>query len=415
MQIAFVTQPIDPVLPPRQNSIGLIVHHTARVLARNHSVTIYANSSLNERSRLPDDGINYRFIPCQRDESILRLLSRFPSWIDQKRIVASDHYYRVYAEAIARDLEKRNYDWVHIVNFSNFVPILRRRLKDTRIALEMQCEWLTQLSRPKVHNRIQYADLITGSSGHITKLISERFPEYRERCHTLYNGFDGERFANARITRGAKERPRSVLFVGRLSPEKGIHTLFEAMSQVVTRRPDCRLDLVGSTSTLPMEYIIGISQEPSVKALRSYYDGTICNDYQAYLRQRAENEPLRGKVRFVGTVPQADLPAWYAGADVLANPSFSESFGMSLVEGMATGLPVVATRVGGMKEIVQNGVTGYLEEPGNAEGIAAALLDCLDSSDRRDALGSAGRRRALELFSWSARCDRLVELYQTTL
>ena len=77
-------------------------------------------------------------------------------------------------------------------------------------------------------------------------------------------------------------------------------------------------------------------------ALRAYYDGTICDDYQQYLQQRARSEPLLGKVRFVGVVPQAELPAWYAQTDALANPSFSESFGMSLVEGMATGLPVVA-------------------------------------------------------------------------
>ncbi len=93
-------------------------------------------------------------------------------------------------------------------------------------------------------------------------------------------------------------------------------------------------------------------------------------------------------------IPQAELPAWYAQTDVLANPSFSESFGMSLVEGMATGLPVVATRAGGMQEIVQNGQTGFLEQPGDVDGIAAALLDCLDSAERRDALGSAGKQRA---------------------
>ncbi len=225
MRIAFVAQPIDPVLPPRQNSIGLIVHHTARLLARDHDVTIYVNASLNDRRNLPDDGIDYRFIPGYLDEAVLRLLGRFPNRIDQNRIIASNHYYRAYAGAVARDLENAGFDWVHIVNFSNFVPILRKRLRNTRIALEMQCEWLTQLPRNKIEKRLEKVDLVTGSSGYITKLIAEEFPDYSSRCHTLYNGFEMERFADVPITRSKTERPRSVLFVGRLSPEKGIHTL----------------------------------------------------------------------------------------------------------------------------------------------------------------------------------------------
>jgi len=116
-------------------------------------------------------------------------------------------------------------------------------------------------------------------------------------------------------------------------------------------------------------------------------------------------------VTFVGGVPQAELCDWYRRSDVLANPSFSESFGMSLVEGMATGLPAVATRIGGMPEIVVPGETGHLRESGDAAGLAADLLDCLQSAARRDELGAAGLRRAREVFTWEARARTLADLF----
>ena len=125
----------------------------------------------------------------------------------------------------------------------------------------MQCEWLTQLPRNKIEKRLEKVDLVTGSSGYITKLIAEEFPDYSSRCHTLSTGFEMERFADVPITRSKTERPRSVLFVGELSPEKGIHTLLDAMSQVVTQRPDCRLDLVGPP-TLPLGYNRRYQQGP---------------------------------------------------------------------------------------------------------------------------------------------------------
>lgn len=84
---------------------------------------------------------------------------------------------------------------------------------------------------------------------------------------------------------------------------------------------------------------------------------------------------------------------------------------MSLVEGMATGMPVVTTRIGGMPEIVVPGVTGFLREAGDVQGLAADLLAGLDSAARRDELGAAGRRRALDVFTWDARARRLEGLF----
>ncbi len=411
MRIAFVAQPIDPALPPRQNSIGLIVHHTARRLVGRHEVTIFVNRRHNPPQNRPDDGIDYRFIDDWPDTPLLNLLAKYPNYVSQERIIRSGLYYGGFARAVARQLRGGRFDWVHVLNFSNFLPVFRQAAPRSRLALEMQCEWLTQFSPGSVRRRLRCADLVTGSSGYIADLIRQAHPQVDGFCVPLYNGFEPERFTAAADAGRSNARPTTVLFVGRLSPEKGVHTLLEAMDLVCRERPDARLDLVGPQVSLPLEYIVGISEDPRVRALSAYYDGTVCSDYQAWLRARAEQGALAGKVRFVGPVPQTDLPRLYAAADVLANPSFSESFGMSLVEGMATGMPVVATRIGGMPEIVVPGVTGFLREAGDVEGLAADLLAGLDSASRRDELGAAGRRRAMDVFTWDARARRLEGLF----
>lgn len=411
MRIAFVAQPIDPVLPPRQNSIGLIIRHTALRLVGRHDVAIFVNERHNPRANRPDDGIDYRFVSDWPDTPVLNLLSRYPNRVPQDRVVRSGLYYGGYARAVARGLRGGRFDWVHVLNFSNFVPVFRQAAPRTKCALEMQCEWLTQFPVRDVRRRLRGTDLVTGSSGYIADLIRRAHPQVEGRCLPLYNGFEPERFVAAADGGRGDRRPSTVLFVGRLSPEKGIHTLLEAMDIVCRRMPEARLRLVGPQVTLPLEYIVGISEDPRVRRLAAYYDGTVCSDYQGFLRQRAGEGALAGRVDFVGSMPQAELPRMYAEADVLANPSFSESFGMSLVEAMATGLPVVATRIGGMPEIVVPGTTGFLREAGDVEGLAADLLECLGSAERRDQLGAAGRARALEVFTWEARARRLEKLF----
>jgi glycosyltransferase involved in cell wall biosynthesis len=406
MRIAFVAQPFDEALPPRRNSLGHLTYQTARRLAARHEVTYFVNRRHNPRDRVPQDGIDYRLVDDWPDPQVLGFLAKYPNRVPQAAVIRSGLYHGAYARAVARQLRGGRYDWVNVLNFSNFLPVFRRVAPRTRLALEMHCEWLTQFPAGTVRRRLLYADLVTGTSGYIADLVRQAHPQVDGRCHALYNGCETDLFADAAPVRAGR-RPASVLFVGRLSPEKGLHTLLEAMDLVCREMPEARLDLAGPPSSLPREYIVGISADPRVRALSAFYDGTACTDYQAWLRGRAEQGALAGRVRFLGAIPQAELPAVYAQADVLANPSFSESFGMTLVEGMSTGLPVVATRVGGMPEIVAPGVTGFLREPGDPQGLADDLLACLGSAARRDEMGAAGRRRVLDVFTWEARASRL--------
>ncbi|MCB1182544.1 glycosyltransferase family 4 protein [bacterium] len=409
MRIAFVTQPLDSVMPLRQNSIGVVVHNTARCLAAAHDVTIIAGSRYNPPSLAPDDNIRYHFVGDEPDTPILGFLEHFPNWIPQERVLESRFFYRIYAERVARLLAKGNYDWVHVVNYSQFLPVLHRAAPRSHFNLEMHSYWLSQFPAREIRRRLAAADLVTCVSDDVAEQARDAHPGLTVPIETVHNGCDVERFAAAAGDRGPERR--TILFVGRISPEKGVHDLLDAMEKVLAEIPDARLVLIGPMATLPRGFIVDISTQAGVRKLADFYDGTVCTDYGAYLRARAARSALAGRVEFVEPVSTSELPARYAQADVLVNPSYSETFGLSLVEGMSSGMPVIGTAVGGAPEIVVPGETGFLTEPGDVDGLAAAMLACLGDAELCDRLGRNGRERARRKFTWEQRSGRLVELF----
>jgi glycosyltransferase involved in cell wall biosynthesis len=122
---------------------------------------------------------------------------------------------------------------------------------------------------------------------------------------------------------------------------------------------------------------------------------------------------LAGAAELLGE--RSDVPELLAAADVFVLPSRSEGLPLSVIEAMAAGLPVVASRVGGVPELVAGGETGMLVPPGDPEALAAALRALLDDAERRRALGAAGRRRAEAHFDLPAFRAAHVELYERLL
>ncbi len=106
---------------------------------------------------------------------------------------------------------------------------------------------------------------------------------------------------------------------------------------------------------------------------------------------------LESRVEWAGAVPYRDLPGKYAEASVLVNPSLSESFGMTVVEGMASGLPVIATRVGGQEELVDDGITGLLIESEDPAQLADAIRQVRRDPERARLMGEAGKEAGQDL------------------
>ena len=131
-----------------------------------------------------------------------------------------------------------------------------------------------------------------------------------------------------------------------------------------------------------------------------------------------QEEPLRRLAHELGFAERVhllglrdDVDTILTAADIFAQPSLSEGLPLAVLEAMSFGLPVIATRVGGIPEAVVDGETGYLVPPGDPETLAAALTRVIESADRGASMGSAGRERAAAEFSVERMTDAYRQLY----
>ena len=197
-------------------------------------------------------------------------------------------------------------------------------------------------------------------------------------------GVDPERFA-PRAADGAGGEPGGplrVLTVGRLVGGKGFGLLVEAVHALVERGHDVALTVVG--------------------------DGPS----RGHLRAQADRLGLGGRVEWVGALGQDEIRERYASADVFCLPSFAEGVPVVLMEAMAMQVPVVATRIAGIPELIEDGTSGLLVTPARTDELADALGRLAADPDLRGRLGAAGRRAVLEGYDigrWTAALRALFE------
>ncbi len=216
-------------------------------------------------------------------------------------------------------------------------------------------------------------------AGHLSRLGVPR-----EKIRVVPNGVDISEFEGLADARSPSDCITG-LFVGRIDPDqKGLLTLVHAIA-LLPRNLPIRIRLVG-------EDWGGIT----------------------LLRSAAERGAVTDRLTFVGRLDRAALIKEYAAADFLVLPSRFEPFGIVLLEAMASGLPVVASRVGGIPEVVVDGETGILVEPGNASEIASAILRLAESPALRARMGACGRERARS-YSWDALVPRILAVYREAL
>jgi len=211
----------------------------------------------------------------------------------------------------------------------------------------------------------------------------------RERISILTNVVDADLFRP-----DPREPNRSgILFVGRIAAEKGIAPLIEAMVAVTRQSPETVLSIAGPSQ-----------------------DGTERGSYLQSCRNLVARLGLEQNVRFVGAVPNRELPDLLRRSRVLTVPSvWGEPLGVVVLEGLACGIPVVASRVGGIPELIDEGRTGLLVRPADPEALGRALLSALNDDSLQGQAATGGPAAVARHHTWNAVSERLQSIYRLAL
>ena len=230
------------------------------------------------------------------------------------------------------------------------------------------------------------ADRIIAASESERGTLVEHYGASPARIAIVPCGVDTEQFrpldrAAARRMLGLEADLPVLLFVGRIEPLKGIDVLVRAASQLES---GYQLLVVG-----------GDAKDARKKA---------------ELQRLSHELGVVGNIRFVDAVPHEELPIIYNAADVCIVPSYYESFGLVALEAMACGVPVIASRVGGLKETVRDGQDGFLVPWRCPEPFAERVDLLLTNEPLRASMGEEARRAA-EAYTWSAVAEQIEDVY----
>lgn len=213
-----------------------------------------------------------------------------------------------------------------------------------------------------------------------SQLMTHVGPEHWAKLRVVHCGVDVASFDMA--NRGGEHDVAEILTVGRVVAVKGQKLLIEALADLKGHGIPARLTIVGDGPELPA------------------------------LQSLAARLGMASHITFAGAVGQDEIRSYYARADVFALPSFAEGLPVVLIEAMAMGLPVVASRITGIPELIEEGVSGLLTAPGRGADLTSALAQLLaQPAAQRDAMGRAGREKVVAEFNLERTATQLLDIF----
>jgi glycosyltransferase involved in cell wall biosynthesis len=255
------------------------------------------------------------------------------------------------------------------VGSSVFLLLRRLGLYDGKLALSFQGSDVTAIERSNSRMKmawkayIEQIDVVFCCSSALRERVSKIAP--RAKVRTVYNGADVEFFDSGRKHHPG---PKRILHIGKYEQKKGQDVLLQAFRQLLNRGLDAQLTMIGATG-------------PSMESVR-----------------RQANE-FGDRVHMLTNVPHDRIRDFLWDSDLFVLPSRAEPFGIVLVEAGAAGLPVVASRVGGIPEFLNHGRTALLVEPGDVQGLADAMARLLLDNELANSLSGNWHHEAMR-FTW---------------
>ncbi|RLI21194.1 glycosyltransferase family 1 protein [Candidatus Bathyarchaeota archaeon] len=302
---------------------------------------------------------------------------------------------------IAGTAERENYDLIHIHDWlvAPSGVAVKHFLKKPLIATIHS----TENGRSGLHTPDSYtidswewwttyeASKVIVTSNSMKHEVCGHFHLPWEKVEMVPNGIEIEKF-NIPVDRvavrgryGVSPNEKLILYVGRLVPQKGVEYLIQAVPMIASRYPNAKFIIVG--------------------------EGWL----RDYLESLAQSTGQRWRITFTGFVPDHEAIALMKSADALVIPSVYEPFGIVALEGMTAGVPVIASQVGGLAEIIEHDKTGVFIYPRNPESLAWGVDHVLSNPGHAEWLVKNAHEKVKEMFSWNVIAERTVEIYKSVL
>lgn len=353
MNILMVAPEQIPV--PGNGSVEISMLAIAKQLAVNHRVTLISRKARN----LPS-------VSRMGNLTIVRVSSGSSS----KYIASVLHY-----------LKGRRYDLIQVDNRPHYMAKIKAAFPHTPVTLFLHSLTFVKPTT-KVNESLSRADLIIANSDSLKANLAARFPRHAGKLRKVHLGVDTARFSPA--SGAGHSGTFRVLFAGRVIPRKGVPVLIRAISRVRKEYGPISLTVVGGGKP-------------------------------GYLRELKRLARAKGvPVTFTGKVPHRSIHRKFQQADLFACPSQEhEAFGLVNVEAMASGLPVVASNIGGIGEIVKHGSNGYLVDAyRNSEEHAKWILKLARDRELTARMSRQARKDAVEKFGWKQTTKKLMGIYR---
>lgn len=372
MKIAILTCGMLPIPAVQggavENKIDFLLEYNNRM--KFHDITVYSpwNKEASMHPAVSSTMNHYVFIDVNSFKA--RLARRIYGYLHSGEYY--NYFIEYYFEKVYSHLKNQNYDCIYLDNCPGYVCKLSQR-GHKNLVLRLGNDLLNSTTKNNINILNNLRKILTCSN-----YIGERVATIRHdnKIQTLYNGIDTKAFSSrkdkntSRSEVGLSEEDFVIVYSGRVNKDKGVSELINALLKL-QNKPNIKLMIIGSTF---------------------FANATNEDEFVRSLKEKAKK--IENRIVFTGFVPYSQMPSYLNLANIAALPSmWEEPFGLTIVEAMAAGLPLITTRSGGIPEICE-GFATIVDRNNIVNNLVAAILDLYEHPEKRKEMAMGALERA---------------------